>query len=93
MLLRRRRSHYQQLTKFERGLVVRLQKVGFSFPDIAERLNQNVSTLPDCWEQWSWDGTASRRLSSELLRDTTVREHHRIRGTDVAHRTASAAEI
>ncbi|GBM77764.1 hypothetical protein AVEN_231573-1 [Araneus ventricosus] len=38
MALRRRRSHYQQLTEFERGHVVRLREGGFSFRDIAERL-------------------------------------------------------
>ncbi|GBN29733.1 hypothetical protein AVEN_158406-1 [Araneus ventricosus] len=38
MPLRRRRSHYQQLTEYERCRVVGLRKGGFSVHDIAERL-------------------------------------------------------
>ncbi|GBN92196.1 hypothetical protein AVEN_213020-1 [Araneus ventricosus] len=45
MPLRRRRSHYQQLTEFERGRVVGQREGGFSSRDIAERLGRNVSTL------------------------------------------------
>ncbi|GBM95972.1 hypothetical protein AVEN_7268-1 [Araneus ventricosus] len=87
MPLRRRRSHYEQLTEFERGL-----REG-SFRDIAERLGQNVSTVHDCWVRWSRDGTASRRPGSGRPRGTTEREDRRIRRTAVSHRTASAAEI
>lgn len=93
MPLRRRRSHYQQLTEFERGRVIGLREGGFSFRDIAERLGRNVSTVHDCWVQWSRDGTASRRPGSGRPRGTTEREDRRIRRTAVAHRTASAAEI
>ncbi|GFX33962.1 transposable element Tcb1 transposase [Trichonephila clavipes] len=56
MLLTRRISHYQQLTEFERDRVIGLREGGFSFCDIAERLGWNVSTVFDCWEQWSIDG-------------------------------------
>ncbi|GBM08582.1 hypothetical protein AVEN_52431-1 [Araneus ventricosus] len=51
MPLRRRRSHYQQLTEFERDLVVGLRDGGFSFRDIAERLGRNISTVHNCWQQ------------------------------------------
>ncbi|GFW09925.1 hypothetical protein TNCV_4252541 [Trichonephila clavipes] len=47
MTLRRGRSHYQQLTEFERGsIIIELKKGGFSFHDIAERLeSQRVDLL------------------------------------------------
>ncbi|GFW64128.1 HTH_Tnp_Tc3_2 domain-containing protein [Trichonephila clavipes] len=45
MPLRRRRSHYQQLTEFERGRVIGLREGGFSYRDIAERISWNVSTV------------------------------------------------
>ncbi|GBN73539.1 hypothetical protein AVEN_199944-1 [Araneus ventricosus] len=93
MSLRRRRSHYEQLTEFERGRVIGLREGGFSFRDIAERLGRNVSTVHDCWVRWSRDGTASRRPGSGRPRGTTEREDRRIRRTAVSHRTASAAEI
>ncbi|GBM12740.1 hypothetical protein AVEN_228528-1 [Araneus ventricosus] len=93
MPLRRRRSHYQQLTKFERGRVVGLREGGFSFRDIAERLGRNVSTVHDCWQQWSRESTALRRPGSGRPRGTTGREDRRVRSIAVAHRTAPAAEI
>ncbi|GBN14592.1 hypothetical protein AVEN_25805-1 [Araneus ventricosus] len=43
MPLRRRRSHNQQLTEFERGRVVELREGRFSFRDIAERLGRNLT--------------------------------------------------
>ncbi|GBM55258.1 hypothetical protein AVEN_18079-1 [Araneus ventricosus] len=93
MPLRRRRSHYQQPTEFERGRVVGLREGGFSFRDIAERLGRNVSTVHDCWQQWSKEGTASRRPGSGRPRGPTEREDRRVRRMALAHRTASAAEI
>lgn len=37
---------------------------GFSFCNIAERLARIVSSVHDCWQQWSRENTASRRLGS-----------------------------
>ncbi|GBL78095.1 hypothetical protein AVEN_143390-1 [Araneus ventricosus] len=93
MPLRRRRSHYQQLTEFEPGRLVGQREGGFSFRDIVERLGRNVSTVYDCWQQWSREGTASRRPGSGWPCDTTEREDRRVRRMTVAHGTASAAEI
>ncbi|GBL83402.1 hypothetical protein AVEN_110705-1 [Araneus ventricosus] len=90
---KKRRSHYQQLTEFERGHVVGLREGGFSFRDIAERLGRNVSTLHDCWQQWSREVTASRRPGSRRPRGATEREDRRVWRMAVAHRTASAAKI
>ncbi|GFU83252.1 transposable element Tc1 transposase [Trichonephila clavipes] len=83
----------KKLTEFERGRVIGLREGEFSFRNIAERLGRNVSTVHDCWEQWSRDGTASRRPGSGRQRGTTEREYCRIRCTAVAHHTAYAAEI
>ncbi|GBO24776.1 hypothetical protein AVEN_88794-1 [Araneus ventricosus] len=93
MPLRRRRSHYQQLTEFEKGRVVGQREGGFSSRDIAERLSRNVSTVHDCWQQWSRECTASRRPGSGRPRGTTERKDRRVQRMAVAHRTASAAEI
>ncbi|GFS92740.1 uncharacterized protein TNCV_1161581 [Trichonephila clavipes] len=93
MLLRRRRSHYKKLTQFERGRVVGLREGGFSFRDITERLGLNVSTVHDCWEQWSRDGTSSRRPGSKRPCGTTERVVRRMWRTAVVHRNACVAEI
>ncbi|GBN89135.1 hypothetical protein AVEN_139503-1 [Araneus ventricosus] len=52
------------LTEFERRRVVGLREGGFSFRYIAERLGRKVSTVNDCWQQWSGEDTASRRSGS-----------------------------
>ncbi|GFW16155.1 uncharacterized protein TNCV_4263201 [Trichonephila clavipes] len=62
------------LTESKQGCVIGLPEGGFSFRDIAESRGLNVSTAHDCWEQWSRDGTASRRPSSRRPRGTIERE-------------------
>ncbi|GFX88502.1 transposable element Tc1 transposase [Trichonephila clavipes] len=86
MPLRRRRSHYQQITEFEQGHVIELRESGF-------RVGRNVSTVFNCWEQWSRYVTASRRPGSGWTRGTTEMEDYRIRCTAEMHRTAPVAEI
>ncbi|GBO07957.1 hypothetical protein AVEN_220591-1 [Araneus ventricosus] len=90
---KRRRSHYQQLTEFERGRVVGIREGGVSFRDIVERLGRNVSTVHDWWQQWSREGTASRRPGSGRPHGTTEREDRRVRRLALVHRTASVAKI
>ncbi|GFU56124.1 transposable element Tc1 transposase, partial [Trichonephila clavipes] len=90
---RRRKSHYEQLTEYERGRVIGLREGGFSFRNISGILGWNVSSKHDCCEQRSSDGTASRRLRSERPCGTTVRKKRRFRRTALAHRNASAEEI
>ncbi|GFW97051.1 HTH_Tnp_Tc3_2 domain-containing protein [Trichonephila clavipes] len=53
------------------GVLIGLREDGFSFLDTAERLGRNVSTVHDCWQQWSRDGAASRRPGSGQPRGTT----------------------
>ncbi|GFW54032.1 hypothetical protein TNCV_3828401 [Trichonephila clavipes] len=45
MTLRRRISRYEQLAEFERGSIIELKTVRFSFHDIVERLSSNVPTV------------------------------------------------
>ncbi|GFV26395.1 transposable element Tc1 transposase [Trichonephila clavipes] len=91
MPLSRRRSYYQQLTEFERDHVIRLRGGAFSYSDLPERLDRNLSTVHDCWEQWPRDTTASRRPVSGWPRGITERENCRFRCTAVSHRTACVA--
>ncbi|GFT09501.1 uncharacterized protein TNCV_5063361 [Trichonephila clavipes] len=62
-----------------------------SFRAIAQRLGWKVSTVHDCWEQWSRDGRVSR--SSSRPRGITERKHRRIQRAAETHRTASVTEI
>ncbi|GBM25073.1 hypothetical protein AVEN_96654-1 [Araneus ventricosus] len=88
-------SHYTRQQAFSSpwATVVGLREGGFSFRVIAERLGRNVSTVHDIWQQYSREGTASRRPGSVRSSGTTEREYRRVRRMAVAHRIASAAEI
>ncbi|GFX50823.1 uncharacterized protein TNCV_2724061 [Trichonephila clavipes] len=81
------------IIEFERGRIIELQEGGFSFRDVAEKLGRNVSTVHNFWQQWSRDGTSSRRPGSERPRGTNEREDHRIRRTAVVHCNEPATEI
>ncbi|GFU44074.1 uncharacterized protein TNCV_4952511 [Trichonephila clavipes] len=60
---------------------------------IVQRLGRNVSTLYGCWEQWSMDGTASKKPGSRqpviLLRGKTTVFGVRL----LRHHIVPAAEI
>ncbi|GFU56482.1 HTH_Tnp_Tc3_2 domain-containing protein [Trichonephila clavipes] len=84
------RSQSEIQGDLHRGTAIGLIEGGFSFLDRGERLGRNISTVNDCWEQWSRDGTASRRPGSRWSNDTT--DLHILR-TAVAHHAVFAAEI
>ena len=72
MPLRRRRSHYQHVTEFERGRVVELLEGGISFRDIAERSGRNVFTVYVCWQQWSRERTERASATGMELHPTNL---------------------
>ncbi|GFX10775.1 hypothetical protein TNCV_3929151 [Trichonephila clavipes] len=71
----------------EFGRVIGLREGGFSFHDIAERLETNVFTVHDCWKQWSSEGSVSRRHWFSGSHVALLREANRIRHTAVVHHT------
>ncbi|GFT47382.1 uncharacterized protein TNCV_3749461 [Trichonephila clavipes] len=81
------------IAEFELSSVMGLPVGRFSPSDTAERFDWNLSIVHDCWEQWSKDGTASRRPGSGRPRGAFEREDRRIRHTAEMHKTASAEEI
>ncbi|GFX59971.1 HTH_Tnp_Tc3_2 domain-containing protein [Trichonephila clavipes] len=58
-----------------------------------QRLGRNVSTVHDCYEQGSSNGSALRRPGFVGIRGTTERKDRCIRSKTVAHCTAPVAEI
>ncbi|GFV37755.1 hypothetical protein TNCV_3040131 [Trichonephila clavipes] len=57
-----------------------------------KRLRKNVSIMSNCWQQWSQEGTISRKPGSNHVRITTDSHDHYIHRMTVQHRSASAAE-
>ncbi|GBL72620.1 hypothetical protein AVEN_127880-1 [Araneus ventricosus] len=93
MSFRRQRRQYQQLNEYERGHITGLRERRISSRNIAERLCRDISTVHDCWQQWSKESSVSRRPGCGRTRATTDREDRRIRHMTVWHHTASAEEI
>ncbi|GFV37421.1 hypothetical protein TNCV_3174551 [Trichonephila clavipes] len=83
-------SGEQQLNGFQRGRVIRLQEGEFSFPDITNRLGRIVSTVHRSSGQEVVLPIKDWVPGSQC---TTQTEDHRIRRTDLVHRTAFATEI
>ncbi|GFW48692.1 uncharacterized protein TNCV_4242731 [Trichonephila clavipes] len=76
--------------RFSTGLIVTLI-TGEKYREILA--DQNLPIVHDCWQQWSRDGTVSRRLGSRRPRGTSKWENRSNQRTAEARRTASAAEI
>lgn len=64
----------KEFAEFECGLLIVLRECEFSYCGIADIVSRNVTNVNDCCQQWSREGTASRRPSSGQTRDTTEKE-------------------
>ncbi|GBN66271.1 hypothetical protein AVEN_232778-1 [Araneus ventricosus] len=90
MPLRRRRSHYQQLTEFERGRVVGLREGGLFSAILQKDL---AGIYPLCMIVGRSGQGKVLPQEDRVPGGTTEREDRRVRLMAVEHRTASAAEI
>lgn len=73
----RQRGNYHQLSEFDRGRIVGLREGGFSFREIANRLNRNQSTIIRCYQAWTREGQERRRRGTGGRRKTNeVQDRH-----------------
>ncbi|GFX90007.1 transposable element Tc1 transposase [Trichonephila clavipes] len=75
---KRARRHFSQLSKFERGLIIRMKTAGWSTRRVAGRVDRSECAVRNCWEQWTREGTNARKTGSGATRKTTRREDRRI---------------
>lgn len=54
-------GNYRQFSKFDRGRIWGLREGGFSYREIANRLNQHQSAIVRCYQAWSSEGHEPRR--------------------------------
>ncbi|GFT82840.1 transposable element Tcb1 transposase [Trichonephila clavipes] len=75
---KRARTHFSQLSEFERGLIIGMKTEGWSTHRVAGQVNHSECAVRNCWEQWTREGTHVRKTGSRATRKTTRREDRRI---------------
>ncbi|GFW22484.1 uncharacterized protein TNCV_2170181 [Trichonephila clavipes] len=75
---KRARRHFSQLSEFERGLIIGMKTAGWSTRRVAGQVDRSECAVRNCWEQWTREGTHSRKTGSGATRKTTRREDRRI---------------
>ncbi|GFV49749.1 HTH_Tnp_Tc3_2 domain-containing protein [Trichonephila clavipes] len=71
---KRARTHFSQLSEFERGLIIEMKTAGRSTRRVAGQVNRSECTVGNCWEQWTREGVAivpqtiSRHLAEANLK-------------------------
>ncbi|GFX01243.1 transposable element Tc1 transposase [Trichonephila clavipes] len=56
---KRARSHFSQLSEFERGLIIGIKTAGWSTRRVAGRVDRSECAIRNCWEQWTREVTRS----------------------------------
>ncbi|GFU35001.1 HTH_Tnp_Tc3_2 domain-containing protein [Trichonephila clavipes] len=74
MLRRRIRAHYEQLSEFVRGCIIRLKEAGWTNWRIARHMGQSGAAIRRCWQEWVNNGRFQRHDGSSRRRATTYRE-------------------
>ncbi|GFU90243.1 transposable element Tcb1 transposase [Trichonephila clavipes] len=75
---KRARRHFSQLSEFERGLIIGMKTAGWSTCPVAGQVDRLECTVRNCWEQWTREGTPTRKTGFRATKKTTRRENRRI---------------
>ncbi|GFW07084.1 HTH_Tnp_Tc3_2 domain-containing protein [Trichonephila clavipes] len=75
---KRARRHFSQLNEFVRILIIEMKTASWSTHRVAGQVESSESTVRNCWEQWTREGTHPRKTGSGATRKTTKREDRRI---------------
>ncbi|GFU63841.1 transposable element Tc1 transposase [Trichonephila clavipes] len=74
---KRARRHFSQLSEFERYLIIGRKTARWSTRRVGQ-MNRLECAVRNCWEQWTREGTHTRKTVSGATRKTTRREDRRI---------------
>lgn len=86
-------GNYRQLSEFDRGRIVGLREGGFSYREIANRLNRNQSTIMRCYQSWTRDGQERRQRGTGGRRRTNEIQDRRLRLMALRDRFSSTRSI
>ncbi|GFT90566.1 uncharacterized protein TNCV_2774471 [Trichonephila clavipes] len=90
---KRARRHFSQLSEFERGLIIGMKTAGWSLRRVAGQVDRSECAVRNCWEQWTREGTHSRKTGSGVTRKTTRRENRRIVRQELVDPTVTRSTI
>ncbi|GFX59163.1 uncharacterized protein TNCV_936781 [Trichonephila clavipes] len=71
MSRRKQRSAFDQISEFDRGMIVANRDWGLSFREIGSRVERNQTTVMRIYERWMQEGTRDRRDRSHPPQCTT----------------------
>ncbi|GFV04197.1 uncharacterized protein TNCV_918181 [Trichonephila clavipes] len=72
------RRHFSHLSEFQRSLIIGMKTAGWWTRRVAGQVDRSECAVRNCWEQWTREGTYTRKTGSEMTRKTTRREDRRI---------------
>ncbi|GFX11435.1 HTH_38 domain-containing protein [Trichonephila clavipes] len=74
MSCRKQRSAFDQVSEFDRRMIVAYRDCGLSFREIGNRVGRNQTTVMRICDLWMQEGTTDRRGRSHSPQCTTSRE-------------------
>ncbi|GFS55124.1 transposable element Tc3 transposase [Trichonephila clavipes] len=90
---KRARRHFSQLSEFERGLIIRMKTAGWTTHRVAGQVDRSECAVRNCWEQWTREGTHTRKTGSGETRKTTKREDRRVERQALVNPTMTHSTI
>ncbi|GFW46130.1 uncharacterized protein TNCV_4210091 [Trichonephila clavipes] len=90
---KRARRHFSQLREFERGLIIGMETADWSTRRVAGQVDRSEWAVRNCWEQWTREGTHTRKTGSGATRKTTRREDRRIARQALVDHTVTRSTI
>ncbi|GFV33978.1 HTH_Tnp_Tc3_2 domain-containing protein [Trichonephila clavipes] len=68
------RAHYDQLSEFERGLIIELKESGWANRRTARHMGRSDAAIRRCWQEWVENDRFQRHDGSGQPRATADRE-------------------
>ncbi|GFV96281.1 transposable element Tc1 transposase [Trichonephila clavipes] len=75
---KRARTHFSQLSEFDRGLIIGMKTAGWSTCRVAGQVDRSECVVRNCGEQWRREGTPAFKTEYGATRKTTRRADRRI---------------
>ncbi|GFU99686.1 uncharacterized protein TNCV_3597571 [Trichonephila clavipes] len=75
---KRARRNFSQLSEFERGLIIEMKTADWSTRRVAGQVDRSECAVRNCWEQWTREGTHTRKTGSGATKKTPRRDDRTI---------------
>ncbi|GFU05693.1 uncharacterized protein TNCV_3423511 [Trichonephila clavipes] len=93
MSRRKHQSAFDQISGFDRGMIVAYRDCGLSFKEIGSRVERNQTTVMRKCDRWMQEGTTDRRGRSHPPHCTTSREDRQIVRIAETDRSATSRTV